>query len=509
MTKKIMFAAAFMLVLLLAVPATADDTESRMAELQNQVNVLMQQNQNMEERIRLLEDLLAQKVAPGELKTIKPEEVKQLVKDAQEDADKKEREKITESVKKVHDKLPDFLPAYITRGLEYHGYFRSGYGLNSKGGKMEAFQAPDAPAKYRLGNEQETYIEAVFLNKNWNPDPEGIIVETQIRLSYQTQQNQSQDLTNQFFLREMFGRMGNFVQSDPEIKVWGGERFYRLPELEINDFWWSDMSGYGGGFEDIDIGPGKLAIAYIGYSANDVNLSTDRGRLAKSNLHFMVYDVDVPYGKATMWVNGGFVKGGIDTDNTNLKYPDMGGVDVGVMHYIPGDNANNQFSAQFGCGANTSLSAGANLPTGGDDRKSWRVRLTDMYNKQVTDKLCLQAVGVFQLSDYGHATKQYETWLSAGVRPVYMFDKHFGIEFEPGIDYINNPRDGYNACLYKVTGGFRITPGVIFDSRPVFRLFATYARWTDGFKGNSILGGNAYTTDSQGLNFGVQCESWW
>ena len=39
----------------------------------------------------------------------------------------------------ILDKLPDYLPNYITKGLEYHGYFRSGYGINSKGGKMEAF----------------------------------------------------------------------------------------------------------------------------------------------------------------------------------------------------------------------------------------------------------------------------------------------------------------------------------------------------------------------------------
>jgi|SRR6266850_7368614 len=37
--------------------------------------------------------------------------------------------------------------------FEFHGYFRSGYGVNSKGGQQVAFQAPGAGAKYRLGNE--------------------------------------------------------------------------------------------------------------------------------------------------------------------------------------------------------------------------------------------------------------------------------------------------------------------------------------------------------------------
>src|SRR6266853_2790280 len=48
--------------------------------------------------------------------------------------------------------------------FEFHGYFRSGYGLNSQGGSQVAFQAPGADAKYRLGNEAETYGEIIFVN---------------------------------------------------------------------------------------------------------------------------------------------------------------------------------------------------------------------------------------------------------------------------------------------------------------------------------------------------------
>src|SRR4029453_4298536 len=54
--------------------------------------------------------------------------------------------------------------------FEFHGYFRSGYGVNSKGGQQIAFQAPGAGAKYRLGNEAETYGEFILVN-NWvNPE---------------------------------------------------------------------------------------------------------------------------------------------------------------------------------------------------------------------------------------------------------------------------------------------------------------------------------------------------
>jgi maltoporin len=53
--------------------------------------------------------------------------------------------------------------------FEFHGYFRSGYGQNSEGGQQIAFQAPGAGAKYRLGNEAETYGELIFVNNWLNP----------------------------------------------------------------------------------------------------------------------------------------------------------------------------------------------------------------------------------------------------------------------------------------------------------------------------------------------------
>jgi maltoporin len=54
--------------------------------------------------------------------------------------------------------------------FEFHGYLRSGYGLNSVGGQQVAFQAPGADAKYRLGNEAETYGEFIFVNNWLNPE---------------------------------------------------------------------------------------------------------------------------------------------------------------------------------------------------------------------------------------------------------------------------------------------------------------------------------------------------
>jgi maltoporin len=403
--------------------------------------------------------------------------------------------------------LFDQLPDYLTRGFEFSGYFRSGFGINGKGGKMEAFQAPDALAKYRLGNEQETYLETTFTEKNWNPDPDGIKILTQARLSYKTQQNQSWDTANDVVLREIYTEMGNFLEKDPEVKVWAGERFYRLPSLGINDFFWSDMSGYGGGVEDINFfNLGKLHIAYIGFADTDLNLSTNHGRIAKNNLHFLLDEVNVPAGKGTFWVNPGYVRQGT---SSGIAYPNAGGVDLGFMHQGKGKDFDNQLGLQYGYGACTSLSAGAiELPLIGSDRESSRFRLTEMYNKKFNDRLSLQAVGVYQYTDSGKSNNAREDWGSFGVRPVYGLSKYLALEIEPGVDYVDNQQDGYGSFLFKFTTALRLSPNAGFDSVPRFRLFVTYAHWGDNFRGH-VGGGEAYNDGTDGVNVGVQCEHWW
>ena len=74
--------------------------------------------------------------------------------------------------------------------FEFHGYLPSGQGLNSEGGQMVAFQAPGAPAKYRLGNEAETYSEMIFVN-NWlnpNRDPDKAWMKTEVLVQANTTQ---------------------------------------------------------------------------------------------------------------------------------------------------------------------------------------------------------------------------------------------------------------------------------------------------------------------------------
>ena len=415
----------------------------------------------------------------------------------------------------VFDKNPDFFPPYLTRNLEFHGYFRSGAGINSRGGRMETFKAPTAPAKYRLGNENDTYIEAIFIQNNWNPDPKGVVFKSQLRFAYATAQSTSWDVANQLAIREAFVQIANLIDSDPGMKVWAGERFYRLPELDINDFWWADMSGYGGGLENKNIGVGLLDVSYIADSGSNP-IVTQNGKTTKHNIIAELTDVAVPGGKLSAWLNGSYVNGGTQTSGTNTSYSSLGGINAGLMHYYKDADSSNQFGLQYGYGAGYSLTAGADFPLSGAAGRAWRVRANNMYNRKVSDDFSLQAVGVYQYTYSGGGVRDDGTysygknhWASFGVRPIYMFAKHFGIELEPGIDYVQDDYSRLNSYLFKGTAALRVASGKEFFSRPEVRLFATYAQWGKNFTGYPGVGGDAFNNSTSGMTFGLQCETWW
>src|SRR5271163_441267 len=186
------------------------------------------------------------------------------------------------------------------QSFEFHGYFRSGYGLNSDGGQQVAFQAPGADAKYRLGNEAETYGEFIFVNNWLNPqhDTDKAWMKTEVMIEANTSNSASYANfpdgvgNDQFRLREAFVSAGHIFESQPDAKFWAGERYYRRQHIEIDDFYPLDMSGYGAGAEDVNVGIGKLAVAYLAGASPDI--VTQNGNYAKSNIDVRLYDLNGP-----------------------------------------------------------------------------------------------------------------------------------------------------------------------------------------------------------------------
>lgn len=408
----------------------------------------------------------------------------------------------------------------LPRPLEFHGYMRSGFGMNGDGGKMEAFKAPGAGAKYRLGNESDTYGE-IGLTHNWlrKDDPTAApYVRTTAMLSYSTGENFSyESLNNQaqgndIALRQAFIEAGNVFESVPGIKFWAGQRYYRRHDIHINDFYYLDMSGYGGGVEDVPLGSfGKVALAWLGGSVD--HYVTDHGNVAKQNLDLRLYDVKVPFGKVTLWFNYANTRGGetrnvFDAAGDLLHIQSAAGWAVGLIHRTEEERlwgGYNEFSIQYGEGAAYNFASTLDQ-SGPDLGGASRFRITDQFTIQPWVHFSMQLIGLYEDTNFGGPNSR-DRWGSAGVRPIYHFNDRFSIALETGVDWAKSEPLGTDGHLWKITLAPQVSLGGKFFSRPVLRAFVTYAQWSDGFKGH--VGGTAYENATNGWSYGLQAEAWW
>ena len=82
--------------------------------------------------------------------------------------------------------------------------------------------------------------------------------------------------------------------------------------------------------------------------------------------------------------------------------------------------------------------------------------------------------------------------------------------FEAGwrfrFDHARSGNGQYDGWLRKFTIAPQIGAGRKFFSRPVLRLFATYANWSSGLRG--FVGGVPYEGRTGGFTYGVQAETW-
>jgi maltoporin len=401
--------------------------------------------------------------------------------------------------------------------FEFHGYFRSGYGLNSEGGEQVAFQAPGAEAKYRLGNEAETYCELIFVN-NWiNPehDSDKAWMRTEFMVEANTTNSQSytnfpNDIGNdQFRFREAFVQMGNLLDSQPNAKFWAGERYYRRQHIDINDFYPLDLSGYGGGVEDWDLGIGKLAVAFLAGTRPD--LVTQNGNLAKSNIDVRFYDLKGPLGLWAGWFDFAREKGGI-VQSTQTVLPTSNGYAFGLRHQrLEWHSGFHAFSIQYGTGAASNFSSNGSGTVVANPNlylnSSAQLLATEQVLIQTNDRFAIMPIFVYQRTKDGNPLHGWDQWVSFGARPEIFFTKHVALAFEGGFDHTHSRSGGYDGWLRKFTISPELKSGDKFFSRPALRAFLTYGDWSDGLRG--FVGGVPFANKTKGFTYGLQAEHWW
>ena len=403
----------------------------------------------------------------------------------------------------------------LLKVFEFHGYMRAGTGVNSEGGQQQAFQAPGAFAKYRLGNEAEFYGE-FGLQANWvNPDHDGTWFTTFFMWHYVTGRNSGADTPADTRVRQGYFQAGHIVPGQDQMEFWAGQRYYRRKDIHINDFYFLDTSSFGGGFEKLNLGFGQLHVAYL--TGSTETPSFDLGKLTKNAFDIRL---TVPIGshELELWVfpTVGSKQDDVPSTTENEHFRNTG-IAGGVFFNSKVMGGFNEVGLQFGYAGAANFSPGVDS---GLDAEGWMFRFVDRGVFQLTPSLSMMVAGVFQLDNRNGDTddrSRGNLWGSLGARPVYNFSKYLGLAVEGGVDIVKaDTEDAETGVLGKFTVAPVIRVGQGFWARPELRVFATFAFWNDGINceehPEACVGGgtnNPYGDENFGATFGIQGESWW
>ncbi|WP_386691702.1 MULTISPECIES: maltoporin [unclassified Lonepinella] len=398
--------------------------------------------------------------------------------------------------------------------VDFHGYARSGIGWTSGSGEQTAFGVNGGGAKYRLGNEAETYAEFKLGQELFKDGDKSIYLDS--NLAYSVNQQVDWESTSPA-LREINVQFKNFADSLPGATLWAGKRFYQRHDVHMNDFYYWDISGPGAGVENIDLGFGKLSLA--------VTRNTETGgayswsydaatRTWKSTKDQDVYNDVFDARLADLKVSeNGRLEFGVDYGRARTKNGttlDPKASKDGFMATIEHTQGNffggfNKFVVQYATDSmtswNTGHSQGASV-----DNKGKMIRVIDHGVVQLSDKIETMYALIYEKTDLDN--NQGKTWYSAGIRPMYKWTKTMSTLFELGYDRIKDQATGKKNDMTKFTLAQQWQAGDSIWARPAIRVFGTYAHWNDKFNQSNRTDAGYKAKDGEFV-MGVQFEAWW
>src|SRR5271157_470039 len=278
----------------------------------------------------------------------------------------------------------------LTRNFAFNVYMRAGVSFNGSGGAQgnTSFIMPDnyvggGRSISRLGNEQDFYTEL-----SWNqahllgdrPDVADVSFRATLQAgSTPVKTNAVNTQTPGVFVGfvEGYAEMKNVFKNAPEITFWGGDRFYDRYNIDSEDYFWLNTSGFGVGVYNIHLGPGNLYVAWLGNNTDNLNEQTGFngagglsafnkfnhvGDFYKQTFDVRYKDIDVCIGKLSLVLIGNYIKGNqyqlTESDIFGVSHTgvvrtqDMWGIGGGLIwEYDFGNKSMLRLSGLWGYGA--------------------------------------------------------------------------------------------------------------------------------------------------------------
>lgn len=384
--------------------------------------------------------------------------------------------------------------------VDFHGYARSGIGWTSDGGEQQCHQLAGAGAKYRLGNECETYAELKLGQDLYKENDQVFALDTNVAYSV-SQQNDWESTSPAF--REMNVQGKNLIAALPGANLWAGKRFYQRHDVHMIDFYYWDISGPGAGLENIDLGFGKLSAAVTRDTESGGSTAWIDGKETTKDTNNDIFDLRL----ASLATNTdgtlelGATYGHANTADGYELADDASenGVMLTAEHTQSMLNGFNKFVVQYATDSMTSWNNGHAQGASVNNNGSM-LRVIDHGAISLNDKWDLMYVGLYQDTDLDN--NNGSTWYSAGVRPMYKWTPIMSTQLEAGYDHVKDQASDETNKQFKVTLAQQWQAGNNQWARPAIRLYTTYAKWDENFNAGAAA-------DDNQLTFGAQFEAWW
>lgn len=380
--------------------------------------------------------------------------------------------------------------------VEFSGYMRAGVGVNAAGGNQVCFGLAGADTKYRLGNECDYVVEPTFDAKlaeyegsNWN-----VRVMPSVYKAWDAGQSAPDSLTTRF---GQIYAYGDKISQLAGGKVWAGRRFYNRLQTGINDQFLENNDGDGAGLEDMDLGVGKLSIAFM-MDPNYGVAGSPTARAVTNNRFSLPIRMTgiktVPNGELAVYVTPSKqLKSDDQTTGTPVETTsEPSGLAVGVYQTLNG----------------TILGGNTLIGVKGD--KFGETKNTRVVFQQTAN---FGATAVDFITEYRvrkAAANAGNKWFTIGARADTWLSGPFRFLVEAGHDQVKPEAGGDKLNMTKLTAALAASAGKEAGSRPTVRLFVTHAVWNEAARLN--LSGNTkavFGDKKAGTSVGVQAEAWW
>jgi maltoporin len=314
-------------------------------------------------------------------------------------------------------------------------------------------------------------------------------------------------------LREAFVTATGVWKAQRGATFWAGQRYFDRHNVNMNDFFYRDLSGFGGGLDDVRLGGGpvRAGVAWLGGSVNELESNGSvpppgSFQLSKNTFDLRLYGLPLAGGTLGMAFDLALVSGDtLPFDDGDIIVGANTGWAVSLLHERRLGSGRNKLSFQYGTGAAYDFrSVLTQIPgrpfTAGDQVNYddvWQLRVVEDLILDRLGPLSLQFGGVWQELDNGLPSGNRLTWLSLGARPAYHLSRYFSLELEAGYDYTRQT-DRSSGSLMKVTLAPQITPAAAALSRPS--------------SGPSRIAGRRFVAARPRRRAhwaGVQIETWW